>query len=221
MIKTVRGVSAPIAAVLVGVMLAGCGSTGSAGSSKTANAADRAFVAEMIPHHRLAVQMAQMALTQADHPQLKTLASNIVAAQDREITLMSGVATQIGATVDNQAASGQMQPSAQMKANADALAISMDRMGMSMDMTRLSAAKPFDREFIDMMSPHHEGAITMAKAEIAKGSDPKLKVLAESIVSAQTREIKEMSSWRISWYGAPVPPGAAAGASGMQGMSGM
>ena len=43
-----------------------------------------------------------------------------------------------------------------------------------------------------MMIPHHEGAVTMGKAEIAKGKDPELKALAEDIITAQEREITEM-----------------------------
>lgn len=213
--KTFRYGLLPVAAVLAGV-IAGCGGSGS--SSTTANAADRAFVAEMVPHHKLAVQMGQMAEMQGTHPQTKALASSIIATQTREISVMTGIASQIGAKVDNQAAGGQMQMGGVMSSNAQTLGIALDKMGMSMNMNQLSAAKPFDREFIDMMTPHHQGAITMAKAELAKGVDPKLKTLAQSIISDQTREISEMSAWRIKWYGGPVPPGAAAAAGGTQGM---
>jgi len=208
--------SVPVAVLVIGAIIVGCG--GSSSSSKTANAVDRAFVAEMVPHHKLAVQMAQMAQMQGTHPQTKVLATSIVATQNREIGVMTGEARRIGATLDNQAASGQMQMGGVMSTNAQTLGISMDRMGMSMNMTQLSTANPFDREFIDMMTPHHQGAITMAQAEIAKGTDPKLKALAQSIVSDQTREISEMGSWRVKWYGAPVPPGAAAAAGGARGM---
>jgi len=208
----------PAVALLVAVTVAGCGGSGSSGSSSSANAVDRAFVAEMIPHHKLAVQMAQMAQMQGNHPQLKTLATNIVATQNREISQMSGLATQIGAKLDNQAASGQMQMGGLMSTNAQTLGIPMNKMGMSMNMTQLASAKPFDREFIDMMTPHHQGAITMAGPEIAKGANPKLKALARSIVSDQTREIGQMNSWRVKWYGGPVPLGAAAAAGGMHGM---
>lgn len=211
----------PVAGLLAAGILTGCGGTGSTGSAKTANGADRAFVAEMIPHHKLAVQMAQIAQRQGTHPQIKTLAASITATQNREISQMSGIVAQIGAKVDDQPAGGQMHLGAMMSANAQTLGISMDRMGMSMNVTRLASARPFDREFIDMMTPHHQGALTMAKAELAKGTDPKLKTLAQSIISDQTREINQMNSWRIKWYGAPVPPGAAAGAGAMQGMPGM
>jgi uncharacterized protein (DUF305 family) len=36
-------------------------------------------------------------------------------------------------------------------------------MGMDMDPAMLEDAEPFDRAFIDMMVPHHKGAVAMAK----------------------------------------------------------
>lgn len=49
-----------------------------------------------------------------------------------------------------------------------------------------------DRAFVAEMIPHHEGAVTMGKAELEKGADPELKALAEDIIRAQEREIAQM-----------------------------
>ena len=61
-----------------------------------------------------------------------------------------------------------------------------------------------------MMTPHHEGAIAMAEAELAEGENAKLKSLARRIVRDQRREVAEMGRWREEWYGGPVPPTAMA-----------
>ncbi|MGI8558952.1 MAG: DUF305 domain-containing protein [Solirubrobacteraceae bacterium] len=203
--------------LLVAGLIAGCGGASSNDSSTAANAADRAFVAEMIPHHKLAVQMARSAQTQGTHPETKTLANNIVATQNREISLMSGVASQINAKIDTQAESGSGAGTL-MSANAQALGMPMDQMGMSMNMHNLDGAKPFDRAFIDMMTPHHKGAIAMAQAELAKGTNPKLKTLAQTIIGGQSKEVSEMRSWRAKWFGGPAPPGTHKGTSSMNGM---
>jgi uncharacterized protein (DUF305 family) len=55
---------------------------------------DRMFLQMMIPHHEAAIAMAQQALTQAEHPEIKTLAQNIITAQRAEITEMQGYLAQ-------------------------------------------------------------------------------------------------------------------------------
>ena len=51
---------------------------------------DRMFRQMMIPHHQGAISMAQQALAQAEHPEIKTLAQGIVTTQQTEITEMQG-----------------------------------------------------------------------------------------------------------------------------------
>ncbi len=55
-----------------------------------------------------------------------------------------------------------------------------------------------DADFLAGMIPHHQGAIDMAKVVIAHGKDPKIKALAQAIIKAQVREIKEMNQLRVS-----------------------
>src|SRR6266498_5281601 len=46
---------------------------------------DRMFLQMMIPHHEAAIAMAQQALTQAEHPEIKTLAQGIITTQRAEV----------------------------------------------------------------------------------------------------------------------------------------
>jgi hypothetical protein len=46
-----------------------------------------------------------------------------------------------------------------------------------------------------MMKVHHQGAIDMAQAELASGKDPQLRGMAQNIISAQKKEIKEFDDW--------------------------
>lgn len=46
---------------------------------------DKAFLAEMIVHHQGAVQMAEQALTNAKHEEIRNLAFGIISAQNKEI----------------------------------------------------------------------------------------------------------------------------------------
>ncbi len=49
---------------------------------------DKAFIAEMIPHHQGAVEMAQLVLTSTQRPELQQMAHDIITAQTKEITMM-------------------------------------------------------------------------------------------------------------------------------------
>lgn len=49
---------------------------------------DQAFINAMIVHHEGAIRMAEQAKHKAEHPELKTLAENIITAQTSEIEQM-------------------------------------------------------------------------------------------------------------------------------------
>lgn len=50
---------------------------------------DRAFIEQMIPHHRMGVMMASMAQTNSQHPQLRAMQQAMVKAQSQEIEQMA------------------------------------------------------------------------------------------------------------------------------------
>ena len=161
------------------LMLAACGgdSEGTSASQEVrGNPTDRAFVKEMIPHHKSAIEMARMAETRGESQFVKDLAADIIRTQNAEIQAL------------------QREDEGLETAGVEVGSLDMpsDMMGMDMDMSMLESADPFDREFLKMMVPHHEGAVAMAKVELAKGKDPELRRLAEAIVAAQEREIREM-----------------------------
>jgi uncharacterized protein (DUF305 family) len=52
---------------------------------KTGSDFDKAFLTEMIVHHKGAVEMAKLALTNAEHQEVKNLAKEIIVAQNKEI----------------------------------------------------------------------------------------------------------------------------------------
>jgi uncharacterized protein (DUF305 family) len=88
-----------------------------------------------------------------------------------------------------------------------------------------------DRMFLDMMVPHHEGAVDMARIALERAEHPELKALAESIITSQEAEIATMTAWRKAWFGSDAAAAMGAGmehsghsgmsGSGMSGMSGM
>ncbi|MEU3904182.1 DUF305 domain-containing protein [Streptomyces goshikiensis] len=147
------------------------------------NAADVAFAQGMIPHHRQAVEMADLAPTRAESAEVKKLADEIKKAQDPEIKTLSGWLTSWGEQVP---AEGAMDHSAHGMAGM--------MTAEEMDKLKASSGKAFDTAFMEMMIKHHEGAVAMAKTEKADGSFADAKTMADAIITSQTAEIATMNN---------------------------
>jgi len=70
------------------------------------------------------------------------------------------------------------------------MAWSMERMHAGMAAAR-ATGNP-DRDFLAAMLPHHQGAIDMAKAVLLVTKDPRVRNLAQSIITGQQYEIELM-----------------------------
>jgi uncharacterized protein (DUF305 family) len=86
----------------------------------------------------------------------------------------------------------------------------LDESNVAMDrMMREMMNKPsgnVDRDFVDMMVPHHQGAIDMAIAVLRYGHNERIRRLAQEIVVDQQQEIAAM---RLA-VGQPLPASSAA-----------
>jgi uncharacterized protein (DUF305 family) len=166
-----------VLAATAALAVAGCGDDDASSSeSSSGNGVDRAFVADMIPHHESAIEMAKIAQQRGESAFVKELADDIATSQSNEIATMR--------REDEALELAGVKPGS--------LGVPGHMMGMDDDPATLKSADPFDEAFIKMMIPHHEGAIEMAKVELAKGEDPELKALAQDITDAQQREISDM-----------------------------
>lgn len=164
----------------------GAPAAGGAPATGAKNKADVEFATMMIPHHAQAVAMAAMAPNQGTDPKVKALAAKIKEAQAPEIARMSGWLTGWGAPVpDTSGGSGMSGMGGQAGG-----------MMSAQEMTDLGKAtgSGFDRMWLQSMTKHHEGAVDMAKTELAKGTNPDAKKLAQSIIDSQSSEIAEMKS---------------------------
>ena len=183
------------------VVLAACGGSGSGmgnmpsmnqGTTATPGMAgmgsatyDQNFIDMMVAHHQAAIDMAKIAQRKGEHTELKRLAADIVSAQDGEIAQMK-------------AWRKQWYGSDQI---ATSTAGGMSGMGgMNVDLGQLEHAQPFDKAFIDNMTPHHESAIQMAKDAQTKAQHQEIKDLAGQIIAAQQKEIDQMKAWRAQWF---------------------
>jgi uncharacterized protein (DUF305 family) len=146
---------------------------------------DKAFIDAMVPHHQGAIEMARVALRNAEHEEIQELSRNIVSTQQSEIEELKSIKQEEFGT-----SSVPMEMSMEQ----------MRGMGMMMDPQSLAEENPFDEAFIDAMIPHHQSAIEMAEVANEKSKNPRIKELAQNITSAQKREIEQMKGWRREWY---------------------
>jgi uncharacterized protein (DUF305 family) len=185
-----------VPAFLAVAFVVACG--GSDESTSAGNEADAAFVADMVPHHEGAVVMARMAKQRAERAELQALADDIIVAQEKEIAEMEAIRADLPEAEGDPEHSMGEEHSGHMGMDAEG-------MGMDMDPAELANAESFDIAFIDMMIPHHEGAVVMAEKLLEEGENPQLQTMAKAIIASQTAEIEQMRKWRAQWAAGSQP----------------
>ena len=118
------------------------------------------------------------------------LAQRITAAQDPEVSMMSGwlehwhqpMTMDSGAGHDM----GSMHSAEGMMSDED------------MDQLMQLSGPEFDTAWLQAMIEHHEGAITMAEQIKEEGDNPDVQALADQVVTTQQSEIDEMNTFLAS-----------------------
>jgi uncharacterized protein (DUF305 family) len=187
--------AAVLAALAAALFLASCGSPASDGDADHQptdepvitgepagfNADDVAFATNMIPHHQQAVELSALVPDRSTDPELIELAKQISAAQQPEIETMKVFLVQWKENPDT--GSGHGGHGGTMQGMVD-----------EATMTKLASLNgaEFDTLWLESMISHHQGAIEMAKAEIANGENVDAKGLAQTIIDTQQAEIGQM-----------------------------
>jgi uncharacterized protein (DUF305 family) len=116
-------------------------------------------------------------------PRMKTAIKLFVA-----VTMCSLDATSI-----REATGQDLQTDAREDRNWSELIASMDKMHMSMSAVARSGNS--DVDFVNLMLPHHQAAIEMAKTQLLCGKDPQMRRLAQEIITDQKLEMELMQRW--------------------------
>ena len=197
MTTLIRRATAVAAALTVSALLAACGggatpgSTGGSGADVEGphNEADVTFAQGMLPHHRQAIEMSELAADRAEDPEVLTLTEEISAAQEPEIRTLTAFLEAWGADVPAE----DMSMDGMDHGGDEAMDDMAGMMGPD-DMTALESAQgaEFDEMFLQMMVEHHEGAVDMAETQVDEGENPGAVDLAETIIETQESEIQRM-----------------------------
>jgi uncharacterized protein (DUF305 family) len=146
---------------------------------------DERFIDAMAPHHRGAMDMARVALVNAEHPEIRQLAENVISSQEAVIEELRSI---------EEEQFGDPEIPAEMSPEE------MQMMGAMENPGDLEKEEPFDQAFIDAMIPHNESALEMAEVANEETSNPRIKDLARRVTEVQEAEIEQMVGWGEEWY---------------------
>ena len=159
------------------------GTMGKMNDMKMTGDFDLDFANMMMMHHQAAIDMSEVEIAKGSDTQIKTMAQNIITAQKAEIEQMQ------------QFVKNYKMPEAKMDKGemhnelGETMKTMMDKM-MGMQMTGNT-----DKDFVMMMIPHHESAVTMAEDEISHGKKLELKKMAQKMIADQNKEISDFKTW--------------------------
>lgn len=147
---------------------------------------DLDFANMMMMHHQGAIDMSEVEIAKGTDAQMKTMAQNIITAQQAEIEQMQQFVKNYK-MLEAKKENGEMhnELSETMKAM-------MDKMN-GMQMTGNT-----DKYFVMMMIPHHESAVAMAEDELSHGKQPELKTMAQKMITDQNKEVTKFKTWLSS-----------------------
>ncbi|MER5628772.1 DUF305 domain-containing protein [Streptosporangium sp. NPDC002544] len=168
-------------------LIAGCSSTAVTPTSPTQAMevvadrvdADVRFSQEMIPHHRQAIQLADLVTGRTQNPYVRDLAAKIRQSESADIDLMSGWLR-----------SWQVE----IPADDDHAAHNMPGV---LSATQISSLKrrsgaAFDKLWLSLLGRHLDSGVRMAQVVIALGSRRPTVQLAERLLTEQRAQIGEI-----------------------------
>lgn len=157
-------------------------------STPGADSVDVGFMQDMTTHHQQAVEIASVVAENATDPELRAFAREILIFQQYEVGYMEALLEDWGQwpfPKDRTAMEWMGMPTTVAE---------MPGMQPEADVQALDDAegREVDERFIEMMIDHHEGGIHMAEHAAQHAEDPRVRDLAQRIVTQQTGEIADL-----------------------------
>lgn len=148
---------------------------------------DIGFLQDMSNHHEQAVQMASIAVIEAQDPVVREFAKEVLITQQRELGLMEAWLRErgeerLGSDREGMAWMDMAMPVAQMPGMATQEQI---------DELRAAEGAEVDLAFLTLMREHHQGGLHMAEDAATRASDAEVAELARVIARNQRAEIPE------------------------------
>lgn len=143
-----------------------------------------AFLKNMTHHHQMGMDMAKLATTHTERPELNKLGLEMIGKQSGEILAMNRWLEEWHQEKPGDRANGPM----------------MNRMMGPQAALKKARGADFDQLFINMMIRHHQGAVQMAKVVQEKSDNEVLKTFADKLINDETQEITQLENWKKEWF---------------------
>lgn len=131
------------------------------------------LIDNLVPHHELALEMADVEIARGTRQDVKDMAQMMKNAQQEEIARLRSIRMEV--------------------AGSDKIAAMRDPHGQG-DVAELQAAAgaDVDRMFLENMIPHHAGAVSLSHRALENLTNAELRDMARMTINVQTREMNEM-----------------------------
>ncbi len=143
---------------------------------------DYDFANTMIDHHQTAVDMAKDIIAKGMNREVKATAQNIVTVQQAEILQFKNILKNYKIAEVKTGDNGEHKE----------LVETMTKMESKMNGMAMTGNA--NKDFLMMMIPHHESAITMGQYELSHGKNLALKTMAQKIINDQSTEVKQFEA---------------------------
>ncbi|CUR54326.1 DUF305 domain-containing protein [Nocardioides sp.] len=201
-------------AVAAGMLLGARLDNEATNQGPTEGSVDVGFLRDMQEHHAQAVEMSVLIRERTKDPEILRLALDIELSQQQQIGQMYGwlaereLAQSASGPPMQWLAQDQMMEEPHDMGDSSSMPADMTVMpGMASDadLTRLTSLPvgAAERLYLQLMVPHHQGGVEMARYAVSQAKDSHVRRLAQRILEAQDSEIEALKSM-LSARGGPV-----------------
>lgn len=135
---------------------------------------NKSFIDGLVPHHEMALMMADDAVAKASHESLKMMAKKMKEDQAAEIAELKKIRKNL---------------------------FGSDSTPSGMAMKDMPAGEMYDMMWMHMMIDHHQGAIDLSSLALDAGIADPLESIAEKAIDAQKMEQAMLQDSLKVWYG--------------------
>ncbi|KHE74721.1 hypothetical protein AS25_05485 [Kocuria marina] len=148
------------------------------------------FLAEIIPHHRAAIEMSQLELERGVSPDIRTHAENIIANQQHQIDQFTRWLEEwYGLTPEEAMAQVPAEAQEEMKI------LEEETQMMIEELSAVEAGEDFDVAFVQKMIPHHQSGIVEFLEPQARAPHTQLRVAATAGITTQQAQVADFRTW--------------------------